>query len=298
MPKVAIVAGNAPSIKEIDYSLMPTNYDVFRCNQFYMEDQYYLGKTIKAVCFASQTTFEHIYTMLHLKNKQEYDIHSIFLRDLFYPEKNTEQKAMGNLHTYFNNHHFLHKIYDGKYSHNINAFLEYTRIQELYCFKHITSGVMLCAIATAMGYKEIYLAGIDFYEGKVYAFDSFGPNLISIMPDFATIPQSYQADSMSWHSKEADLEALEFLRTHYGVKFYSLCPNSPASAYFPLPCSNQSFKTVHPIFLPQEKPSDYTCDLLIPPPHAYAKFRKPPKPTPQSKIKNFFCRFKSCKHPK
>lgn len=47
--KKAIIAGNAPSLKNIDYTLLPQDYDVFRCNQFYLEDKYYLGKKLKAV---------------------------------------------------------------------------------------------------------------------------------------------------------------------------------------------------------------------------------------------------------
>ncbi|EAJ8474776.1 alpha-2,3 sialyltransferase, partial [Campylobacter upsaliensis] len=51
--KKAIIAGNAPSLKNIDYTLLPQDYDVFRCNQFYLEDKYYLGKKLKAVFFNS-----------------------------------------------------------------------------------------------------------------------------------------------------------------------------------------------------------------------------------------------------
>lgn len=40
--KKAIIAGNAPSLKNIDYTLLPQDYDVFRCNQFYLEDKYSL----------------------------------------------------------------------------------------------------------------------------------------------------------------------------------------------------------------------------------------------------------------
>ncbi|ELS3708711.1 hypothetical protein QPP40_001462 [Campylobacter upsaliensis] len=31
--KKVIIAGNAPSLKNIDYTLLPQDYDVFRCNQ-------------------------------------------------------------------------------------------------------------------------------------------------------------------------------------------------------------------------------------------------------------------------
>lgn len=49
--KNVIIAGNGPSLKEIDYSRLPNDFDVFRCNQFYFEDKYYLGKKCKAVFY-------------------------------------------------------------------------------------------------------------------------------------------------------------------------------------------------------------------------------------------------------
>lgn len=49
--KKVIIAGNGPSLKEIDYSRLPNDFDVFRCNQFYFEDKYYLGKKCKAVFY-------------------------------------------------------------------------------------------------------------------------------------------------------------------------------------------------------------------------------------------------------
>ena len=39
--KPIVIAGNGPSLAQIDYSLLPQDYDVFRCNQFYFEDKYF-----------------------------------------------------------------------------------------------------------------------------------------------------------------------------------------------------------------------------------------------------------------
>lgn len=44
--KHAVVAGNAPSLAKINYSRLPLEFDAFRCNQFYFEDKYYLGKDL------------------------------------------------------------------------------------------------------------------------------------------------------------------------------------------------------------------------------------------------------------
>ncbi|TLD84149.1 hypothetical protein LS81_002800 [Helicobacter trogontum] len=58
--------------------------------------------------------------------------------------------------------------------------------------------------------------------------------------------------------KYADLKKLTFLSKHYNVKFYSLCPNSPLTSYFPLaPITGNTF-------IPSKKPDNYTKDILIP----------------------------------
>lgn len=46
-----IIAGNGPSLQSINYQRLPKEYNIFRCNQFYFEDKYYLGKNIKAIFF-------------------------------------------------------------------------------------------------------------------------------------------------------------------------------------------------------------------------------------------------------
>lgn len=47
----ALVCGNGPSLKNIDYKRLPKQFDVFRCNQFYFEDRYFVGKDVKYVFF-------------------------------------------------------------------------------------------------------------------------------------------------------------------------------------------------------------------------------------------------------
>ncbi|EMA0254919.1 alpha-2,3 sialyltransferase, partial [Campylobacter jejuni] len=71
--KKVIIAGNGPSLKEIDYSRLPNDFDVFRCNQFYFEDKYYLGKKCKAVFYNTYIFFEQYYTLKHLIQNQEYE---------------------------------------------------------------------------------------------------------------------------------------------------------------------------------------------------------------------------------
>lgn len=267
----ALIAGNAPSLAQIDYSRLPLKYDTFRCNQFYFEEKYFVGKDVKVACFADQALFAQIYTAILLNAKDEYQIQSVFLnnkRD--FGEENAEfEKNMQVLLNSLTQERFINRVYDGKYSHNIADFLEWLILNQLYFYKHPTTGVLLCAIAVALGYKEIYIAGIDFYRGKrAYAFNSLPQNLLKFdkyMADFiANFKHTECAEK--YHSKDFDLACLEFLDKKYGAKFYSLCPQSPLSNYIPLA------QITNNIFVPQEKPKDFIADIAIPPKEAHIQF--------------------------
>ncbi|HHV6589952.1 TPA: alpha-2,3-sialyltransferase, partial [Haemophilus influenzae] len=45
------------------------------------------------------------------------------------------------------------------YLKKLRAFNAHLQYHELYENKRITSGVYMCAVATAMGYKDLYLTG-------------------------------------------------------------------------------------------------------------------------------------------
>lgn len=264
----AVVAGNAPSLTAIDYARLPLSYEVFRANQFYLEDAYYLGRNIRAATFASQTLFEHIYTMQVFNNTKEYNIDSIIINDSPLVLKEEFHVKRDFLLKTLYKHSFIDTLYNGRISENIGEFLEYDILQKLYCNKNPTSGIYLCAIAVALGYREIYLTGIDFYEGKNYAFDHSKTNISKFMPEvLENFTLSQEPQQESYHSKVADLEALEFLAKTYNVAFYSLSPASPLSRYIPLaPITNNTTK-------PEKKPSNYTNDIILPPEHAYRTFR-------------------------
>lgn len=156
--KNVVIAGNGPSLKEIDYSRLPNDFDVFRCNQFYFEDKYYLGKKCKAVFYIPNLFFEQYYTLKHLIENQEYETELIMCSNF-------------NL-TYLENENFLKSFYDYfpdahlgyDFFKKLKEFNTYFKFHELYLNQRITSGIYMCAVAIVLGYKEIYLVGIDFYE--------------------------------------------------------------------------------------------------------------------------------------
>ncbi|MBM0636718.1 alpha-2,3 sialyltransferase [Campylobacter sp. VicNov18] len=254
MQKV-IIAGNGPSLKEIDYTRLPLEYDVFRCNQFYFEDKYYLGKKCKAVFYNPTLFFEQYYTLKHLIDKKEYETELIICSN--FNLTNIENANFSkNFYNYFPDVHLGYEFFK-----QLKQFDAYFKFHEIYFNQRITSGIYMCAIAIALGYKEIYLTGIDFYHnGSSYAFNTKQKNLLKLEPNFKNDNSHYFG-----HSKNTDIKALQFLKETYKVKFYCLCPNSPLANFIELaPHSSSAFKL-------QEK-NNYIKDILLPSKEAYKNF--------------------------
>ncbi|EOI0502918.1 alpha-2,3-sialyltransferase [Campylobacter coli] len=252
-----IIAGNGPSLKEIDYSKLPDDFDVFRCNQFYFEDKYYLGKKCKAVFYNPSLFFEQYYTLKHLIANQEYETELIICSN--FDQAHLENKNFRkSFYNYFPDAHLGYDFFK-----QLKEFDAYFKFHEIYLNQRITSGIYMCAVAIALGYKEIYLTGIDFYQnGSSYAFDTKQKNLLKLVPNFKNDNSQYIG-----HNKNTDIKALEFLEKTYKINLYCLNPNSSLANFIEIAPNLNSR------FIAQEK-NNYTKDILIPPKEAYEKFSK------------------------
>ncbi|OEV44255.1 alpha-2,3 sialyltransferase [Campylobacter jejuni] len=245
----AVICGNGPSLKNIDYKRLPKEFDVFRCNQFYFEDRYFVGKNIKYAFFNPFVFFEQYYTSKKLIQNGEYIIENIVCSTFNLPSINDESFIKLSP-SYFCDTLLGHEVLS-----KINDFLAFVKYNEIYENKRMTSGIYMCATAVALGYKNIYLTGIDFYDdnNNMYAFESKQHNMLSLLSNFKNKDSVYEA-----HSKNFDLETLIFLKEKYNVNFYTLNENSPISKYIDLaPIENSNF-------ILKDKPSNYINDILIP----------------------------------
>ncbi len=252
-----IIAGNGPSLKEIDYSKLPDDFDVFRCNQFYFEDKYYLGKKCKAVFYNPSLFFEQYYTLKHLIANQEYETELIICSNFNQAHLESENFRK-SFYDYFPDAYLGYDFFK-----QLKEFDAYFKFHEIYLNQRITSGIYMCAVAIALGYKEIYLTGIDFYQnGSSYAFDTKQENLLKLAPNFKNDNSQYIG-----HNKNTDIKALEFLEKTYKINLYCLSPNSSLANFIEIAPNLNSR------FIAQEK-NNYTKDILIPPKEAYVKFSK------------------------
>ena len=203
-----IVAGNGPSLKNIDLNSLPDNFDVFRCNQFYCEDKYYLGKKIKLAMFNPSVIYSQLQTVYHLEKNNEYEIDYICI-------------AIPNLlQTNFNLNKLMQKhphviILDNLLNKDKRVLKHINNTRE-YEAKTITSGVQLIAIGAILGYKNIYFTGIDFYKDSKQN-NSYCYNI----PNDSNMKKLiYKNNTIvtSAHSANSDLRAIQYLQSLYNIQ--------------------------------------------------------------------------------
>ena len=248
--KPIVIAGNGPSLAQIDYSRLPQDFDVFRCNQFYFEDKYFLGKKIKGVFFNPSVLREQIFTLHHLKERGEYEVEDVYCQRGDDSELVIEGNKVENIFpSVKSTYDFLKKL---------PLFNELDKFHRFFFHQWPTAGIVMLYTAIAQGYKEIYLTGIDFYGGggTDYAF-KIDPksNIATRIPAFRD--SVFQAKV---HTQSLDIAFIQLALTLPDIKLYAVSPNSALSEILPLsPVQN------HQVFEVESKPKGYICDWIKPP---------------------------------
>lgn len=234
-----IVAGNGPSVKKINYKYFPYDYDVFRCNQFYLEDKYYLGKKVDLYfCNHSMKEVQEK-TIKELINRNEYDIK--------YAITNFEPNVEFSKINEYSDENIISKFDNQLYkmiykSHSVDGL-------------RVTTGIHMLSVAYALGYKQIYLVGFDFYkEGNFsYCHDiSVSPNLLSKIKSFNN------SNYKSPHSEAADTCIIEYLVKSYPeVELLSIADDCKLSRY------TNKYKWMNNEFVIEDKPFFYLNDIIL-----------------------------------
>lgn len=197
--KGALICGNGGSMKKIFYDRVPSDVDIFRCNQFYLEDRYFIGRNIKYALFSQSVRHEQLYTFNMLNKTNQYNIENIFLSsypaELFYEgERIHENSTLDFIDTiaYF------------------ASTLAYFKVR----FNKIpTTGMIMILFAIALGYTHIYIAGIDFYTQKEnYFFNTNKENLSIKFP--AINIRNYQHPI---HSQDIEILTLKMACNYLNV---------------------------------------------------------------------------------
>ena len=211
--KPIVIAGNGPSLAKIDYRRLPTQWDVFRCNRFVLEDEYYLGKKVHYFNCGGFNTFD------------SFLLAKAYEKEGFYEFDKTEcvgssikQNIMKKLypkHWFDINPNARNDIYE---------FILKCR-KENYPDRDVWNTAGTAAIITAVqqGYNEIYIAGIEFQNvaNWTYAYKE------SVTP-------CEQNEFDKWHDVNLDKDVIKFINSLPDINLYSIVEDSVLSTIIPL----------------------------------------------------------------
>ena len=246
--KPIVIAGNGPSLKDIDYTRLPKEFDVFRCNYFFLEDKYFLGNKITGYFFGNGIIQSLFNTSVALESKQEY-----FFQDRYLTAPLTDPIIYDpKFLTDFFSVEIACKIYIQ--NRQIARFInEYIITHSLFP----TSGIIMIFTAIVLGYKEIYVTGIDFYLGEqTYVYEKDKNSIL-----YQNDPESYSKDAydLENHSREMDLNAIKLVLNMEEINIYAISLDSKLSTLLPLaPVQNDS------PYIPEDKPEGYLKDIVLP----------------------------------
>ncbi|HEB9304499.1 TPA: alpha-2,3 sialyltransferase [Campylobacter coli] len=232
-----LVTGNGISLKEIDYSRLPQDYDIFRCNHFYAEDKYYVGNKIKAAFYVVPYFFNEYYTMEKMIQNNDYECENIVCK--MYNFQDRKEKIFRENFKYFfpkaiNGYDaFFHKLKD------LSDMIDFDFCYEYNTTEMLTGTYAICC-AVACGYEKIYLAGMDFTNEK---YRYFSEKILKAGDD--------DKGSTRLHHKNTDLKILDFLQKHYNAKIFSVCPSSSVNHFIPLAPKQNEMCDFKPIIRPQ-----------------------------------------------
>jgi len=261
--KNVVICGNGPSMKEVDYSLLPEEFDVFRTNQFYFETEYFMGKKVSKAFFNPSSIFEQLYTVIQLRERGEYDIDDVVVTRLGF--NFLSRLRHDDFDTFFGT---LVKDDCFEKIRSLEKFFNFLVYNEIYNNVRFTSGTALVAYAIALGYTNIFICGVDFYrtDGESeYCFSKTNSNILQIYPAFS----SHSSHSVS-HDMNFDLKCLHFLKENYAINIYSLVRGSLVECEFGL---SKEQTSTH-LALRTQKPEGFIDDILIPSKQARSKFHK------------------------
>ena len=202
--KSIVIAGNGPSLKDIDYRRLPKNIDVLRTNYFYKEDYYYLGKNINYYFPGARGgVYDYLPIVLAKTMEGVYNIFKYCLDDKFITD------YFSYLITFEN-----YNIVD---IDNHKSILNYIRLYRDYNKYHnsrfyMNTGTASVIKAIEYGYKEIYIVGIELQDANNWKHFYNETNT-----------QKYEMSAhRKFHSSEFEKDLIKYMSNLPGIKMYSI----------------------------------------------------------------------------
>jgi len=265
-----IIAGNGPSKTRINYKRVPKNAKICRVNNFYFEDKYYLGRVVDYYLVGIALLPQQFYNMRYLIENNEYDIKDMYVNNHW---KNLKKEKKMN--AFFPTVKEINPLIN-----DLTEIIKFFKYYEYYYSKIPTVGSLAIAMAIGLGYKEIYITGIDFYaHDEKYAFDN-GINFLNIRNEQDL---NYKGLNPQQHSVMMEKEFIKMIMKNYDIKLYSICEDTEMNTLI------EMAPELYENEISQEKEKDYLNDwLILPETCKYLPKKNVKKIGLHGKIKEFF----------
>ncbi|MGL4563595.1 MAG: alpha-2,3-sialyltransferase [Brevinema sp.] len=246
-----VVAGNGPSLAQIDYRRLPKEFDTYRVNTFFLEESYYLGKDVTFLSFESHTCNLFYPVYQKIRKDHDYIIHHADVGYGFFPG------CPNDISNHSKEAYLNHPIwYPHLERNNIDIFHPLIREYYINCFRYTgmlpSTGMCNILRAVSYGYTDIYITGIDFFEEHKYAFGTENRPGSHKQPDYVI---------------QCEKDTLSFVLENFPeVSFYCISEIGKLKDILPLaPICNDN------PYVPINKPQFYAKEYT--PKKIYTKFR-------------------------
>ncbi|MBU1055286.1 MAG: hypothetical protein KKC46_15905 [Proteobacteria bacterium] len=209
-----VIACSGPSVAEVDYYRIPGNPVIFRMNLFFLEQDYLFGKHVDAYFWAvyREVIQDELYDLIIDK---KYNVENYFYPMKLVDENRSHRLEIDKIHE---------KIFQPAYDH-WNLMSTVPEIARIMMVRPIpTVGLQALATGLILGFKEIYIIGMDFYQStdKRYGYEI--PDRIKSKTSPMHFKVGYEQKA---HSFENDTYVFSVLQRLFPeVKIYSLAPRS------------------------------------------------------------------------
>jgi alpha-2,3 sialyltransferase len=239
-----VIAGSGPSLQRINYKRFPKNFLTFRINNFFLEAKYYLGRNVD-LCYQSMPRDETIYTLANVITDYEYNFNTDLI---FTRERVTERFPDRYLFPRVEVENIL-SLDNKMYSYILEIF----HYQE----KHVTSGILSLLASIVLGFKDIYMIGVDFYSDKEKRYGyKVGENYRKTVEEQDLLP----GYSEEFHSREIDLKGLDIALSYKDVHIRSICDDAFINQFIDLAPENMGKG-----YEIEDKANGAINDFIIPP---------------------------------
>lgn len=209
-----VIVCNGPSMRTIEYDRVPEDPALFRLNWFFLEEDYYFGRHADAYFWSIYNDVLQD-TLYQIIKKKLYHLDTFFCPMPLMDNNRKKRKELDQLH---------HDFFQPRFDHwkIISLVPELSRI--MMSRPMPTTGLQALATGLILGFREIHIIGMDFYQSskKRYAYNI--PSFVSKRMTAVHFSPGYEKKS---HSFEIDLRTWDTIIACFpDSKIYSLSSDS------------------------------------------------------------------------